>query len=550
MKYVIVGGVAGGATAATRLRRLDEKAEIVILERGNHVSFANCGLPYYIGGVIPQRTSLLLQSPKSFASRYNIDVRLQQEVTDINCTGKNITILTPDGKTYTEAYDKLLLSPGAAPIRPNIKGIDLEGVFTLRTVEDSDKIKTYCENHSPKHVIIVGAGFIGLEMAENFHALGMEVTIIDKQKQILPYLDYPMVMPLQMEMKKQGVTLKLGRTVDSIENNPQGGLQLHCAKGETFDTDLIILSVGVKPETALAKKGNLKIGTKGGIWVNEYLQTSCQDIYAVGDAIEFPHPITGEPWLCNLAGPANRQARLVADNMALGNVQKYEGAIGTAIAKVFGKVAATTGLSEDLLKASGIEYCTSITHSASHAGYYPGGNMLSIKLNFCPQTGKLLGAQCVGGEGTDKRIDELALFIKLGATVEQLTQLEHAYAPPFSSAKDPVAMAGYVALNIVNGFVKHTLWSDLEYEKPFVLDVRTNDEFEHGAYPGAVNIPLDELRSRISELPNDKPIAIHCAVGMRGYLATRILMGNGFNNVYNVSGGYRTYSALQKGKTE
>jgi len=685
MKHVIIGGVAGGATAAARIRRVDEFAQIVLLEKGPYISFANCGLPYYIGGVIDDREELFLQTPDSFGGRFDVDVRVGHEVTGIYPQAKTITVRRADGSQYSESYDKLLLSPGAEPVRPSLDGIDLEGIFTLRNVDDTDRIKHHlddlrarqaseengtasaCEiegerpvggtvgerlrstgcrpgreerypNRPAPRVVVVGAGFIGLEMAENLHHAGAHVTIVEMGDQVMAHLDFSMAAQVHQHLLAKGVTLRLGRSVErfsregsegcatavaSAEDGParveaalgprlagrpaqpatawgvaEGGegdrIDVHLTGGEVIPADIVILSIGVRPSVSLAKAVGARIGETGGIWVDEYLQTSVKDVYAVGDAIEFPHPLTGRPWLNFLANPANRQGRIVADNMVLGNGIKYEGAIGTSIAKVFDLTVASTGLAAKRLKQSDMPYLSSWTHSASHAGYYPGALPLSIKLTFDPVSGKLYGGQCVGHEGVDKRIDQIALVVKHGGTVHDLAAVEHAYAPPYSSAKDPIAIAGYVAGNILSGAMPVITWREVRRQvqdagqnasvcavgdiapsslvsagnegrtgesrsgretatrrqsfapaapTALILDVRTKGEFTRGHIPGSVNIPVDELRSRLAELPSDKPVIICCAVGQRGWLATRILLAHGHRDVRNLQGGYKTYSA-------
>ncbi|MDL2291913.1 FAD-dependent oxidoreductase [Bacteroides sp. OttesenSCG-928-F21] len=545
MKHVIIGGVAGGATAAARIRRNDESAEIILFEKGKYISYANCGLPYYIGGTIPERESLFLQTPESFGGRFKVDVRVENEVTKIDWQKKTVTVRGKEGHEYTESYDKLLLSPGSTPVRPPLEGIDSEGIFTLRDVVDTDRIKSYITNHNVRRAVVVGAGFIGLEMAENLHEAGAEVSIVEMANQVMAPIDFSMAAQVHQHLLQKGVTLHLEQSVERFSKRGNQ-IEVHFKSGQVVEADIVILSIGVRPATALAKAADLKIGETGGIWVDEYLQTSVADVYAVGDAIEFPHPITGKPWLNYLANPANRQGRIVADNMVLGNVTKYEGAIGTSIAKVFDMTVASTGLAAKRLKLFGIPYQSSWTHSNSHAGYYPDALPLSLKITFDPQSGKLYGAQSVGYDGVDKRIDQIALLIKNGGTIYDLMELEHTYAPPFSSAKDPVAIAGYVAGNILNGTMPVITWRELKEADPqlvMVLDVRTADEFSMGTLPGAVNIPLDELRSRLAEVPTDKPVYTYCAVGLRGYLATKILLANGYTNVKNLAGGYKTYSA-------
>jgi len=544
MKYIIIGGVAGGATAAARLRRVDEKSDILLLEKGKYISYANCGLPYYIGGVIDEREKLLVQTPASFGQRFRVDVRVENEVIAIHPQNKTITVRTVDGGEYEETYDKLLLSPGATPVRPPLEGIDSEGIFTLRNVEDTDRIKSYLTEHAVKRAVVVGAGFIGLEMAENLHHAGVSVSVVEMGNQVMAPIDFSMAAPVHQHLVQKGVSLYLEEGVTHFQRTEQG-ITVFLKSGKTIPADMVLLSIGVRPTTALAKDAGLKIGEAGGIWVNEYLETSEKDIYAVGDAIEYPHPLTGKPWLNYLANPANRQGRIVADNMVFGNKVSYEGAIGTSIAKVFDMTVASTGLAAKRLKQWEMEYQSSVTHSASHAGYYPDALPLTLKLTFHPVTGKLYGAQCIGYEGVDKRTDQIAGLIKRGGTVYDLMETEHTYAPPFSSAKDPIAIAGYVASNIISGAMPIITWRELVQQKNEVMliDTRTPEEFSFGSIPGAINIPLDGLRDRMSEVPTSKPVVLFCAVGLRGYLAQRILMGNGYRNVRNLSGGYKLYSA-------
>ena len=544
MKYVIIGGVAGGATAAARLRRIDENAEIIMLEKGKYISYANCGLPYYIGGVIEDRQKLLVQSPEAFSKRFRIDVRVENEVVEIHPKEKMLKIRRGDGIEYTENYDKLLLSPGANPVRPPLGGIDSEGIFVLRNVEDTDRIKKIMETNRVKHAVVVGAGFIGLEMAENLSHAGIHVAVVEMGEQVMAPIDFSMASFIHQELCQKGVDLYLGEGVTHFEN-ASSGLTVYLKSGKMIHADMVLLSIGVRPATSLAVQAGLKLGEAGGIWVDEYLQTSAQDIYAVGDAIEYPHPITGKPWLNNLANPANRQGRVVADNMVLGNVIKYEGAIGTSIAKVFDLTVGSTGLPAKRLKLWNMPYKTSVTHSSSHAGYYPNALPLTIKLTFHPTSGKLYGAQCVGYEGVDKRIDQLAVLIKQGGTIFDLMETEHAYAPPFSSAKDPIAIAGYVASNVISGAMPVITWRELlvERDKVMLIDVRTEEEFSFGTLPGAVNMPLDDLRNRLQDIPRSVPVVLFCAVGLRGYLAQRILLGAGYDNVRNLLGGSKTYYA-------
>ncbi len=545
MKIIIIGGVAGGATTAARIRRVDETAEIILLEKGKYISYANCGLPYYIGNVITDREKLFVQTPEAFSVRFRIDVRTENEVIFIDRKKKTVTVRLNNEDTYEEGYDKLLISTGAIPVRPPLPGIDLDGIFTLRNVYDTDRIKKYIHEHPVRRAVVVGGGFIGLEMAENLHALGAQVSIVEMANQVMTPIDFSMASLVHQHLMDKGVNLYLEQAVVSFERAGKE-LKVIFKNGQSVQADIIILSIGVRPETTLARAAGLTIGEAGGIAVNDFLQTSDEAIYAIGDAIEYRHPITGKPWLNYLAGPANRQGRIVADNL-LGAKIKYEGAIGTSIAKVFDLTVATTGLPAKRLLQAGIAYTSSTTHSSSHAGYYPDATQMSIKITFDKESGKLYGAQIVGYDGVDKRIDEFALIIKQQGTVYDLMQVEQAYAPPFSSAKDPVAIAGYVAENIIAEKVKPVYWRDLRDTRPgdeLLLDVRTPDEFSLGSLPGAVNIPLDEIRDRIDEIPKDKPVYVFCAVGLRGYLAYRILSLHGYDKVRNLSGGLKTYKAV------
>ncbi len=542
-KHIIIGGVAGGATAAARLRRIDEQAEIIMIEKGAYISYANCGLPYYIGGVIKERDKLFVQNAKSFGKRFKVDVRVKQEVLSIDKAEKLVTIKGEDGSQYQESYDKLLISTGANPIIPPLEGIDSNGVFTLRNVSDTDKIKHYIDNHAPKRAVVVGGGFIGLEMAENLHHQGIEVSLIELAEQVMAPIDYSLASIIHEHLIQQGVTLHLGKGLASIKPNKEG-LSLTLNNGETLETDLVLLSIGVKPNSFLAETAGLELGESKAIKVNEYMQTSDDDIFAVGDAVEYPHPITGKPWLNYLAGPANRQARLVADNMVFGLKEKYEGSIGTAIAKVFDYTVGSTGLAAKALKREGIEYKSVTIHPNNHAGYYPSASAITLKITFDPKTGQLYGAQALGFDGVDKRIDSIAQILKHKGAIYDLMETEQAYAPPFSSAKDPVALAGYVANNIIIGKMTALYWREMREAnrgEVQIIDVRTKEEFELGHIEGAVNIPVDDLRERLAEVDNDKPKYIYCAVGLRGYLASNILLANGFKNVLNLIGGYKLY---------
>lgn len=545
MKIVIIGGVAGGATAAARIRRVSESTEIVLLEKGKYISYANCGLPYYIGGIIEERNKLLVQTAENFSVRFRVDVRTENEVIFIDRNKKTVTVRRPSQDTYEESYDKLLLSPGAVPVHPLLPGIDMEGVFTLRNITDADRIKEYVDQRPPRRAVVIGGGYIGLEMADNLQQLGAKVSIVEMGNQVMAPLDFSMAALVHQYLMKEGVNLYLEQTVASFQRDGKD-LKVIFQDGHSIPADIVILSIGVRPETTLARAAQLTIGESGGIAVNKYLQTSDESIYAVGDAIEFPHPLTGKPWLNYLAGPANRQSRIVADNL-LGAEIPYEGSIGTSIAKVFRLTAAATGLGGKKLTQEGIPYSSATIHPSSHAKYYPGATPLSIKITFDPQTGKLYGGQIVGYEGVDKRIDEISQVIKHGGSIYDLMQTEQAYAPPYSSAKDPVAIAGYVAENIVTGKVTPIYWRelrDLELQHKYLLDVRTGDECaELPSLSGAVNIPLDQLRDRIGEIPTDREICVFCREGLRGYIAARILLQRGLKNVRNLSGGLTTYLA-------
>lgn len=544
-KYLIVGGVAGGATAAARIRRLTEDAEIILFEKGAYISYANCGLPYYIGGVIEERDRLFVQTPEAFGKRFNIDVRTRSEVIAIHPEKKQVTVRSAEGKEYTENYDKLLLSPGASPVVPPLPGIQSEGIFTLRNVDDTDRIKAYMTAHQVRRTVIVGGGFIGLEMAENLKHAGSQVAVVEMAPQVMGPIDYSMAALVHQHLQQQDVKLYLEQAVERFSREGDE-LTVYFKSGISLKADMVLLSIGVRAETRLAQEAGLKLGEMRGIWVDAYLQTSDADIYAVGDAIEYPHPITGKPWLNFLAGPANRQARIVADNMVLGNRIHYEGAIGTSIAKVFDLTVASTGLPAKRLKQMGIPYLSATIHNGSHAGYYPGSLQMDIKITFSPTDGKLYGAQIVGYDGVDTRIDQYALAIKQGATVEQLTRLEHAYAPPFSSAKDPVAISGYVAGNILSGKMTPLYWREMQQadkSQVTLVDVRTPDEYALGTIPGAINIPLDNLRERLADIPENKPVYLFCGVGLRGYLASNILKSKGYPDVRNLIGGLKTYNA-------
>lgn len=538
-RVVIIGGVAGGASAAARLRRLDENMEIIMFERGEYISFANCGLPYYIGNTIKEREKLLVQTEKGMEARFNIDIRPKSEVIRIDREKKEVEVLA-DGKTYTETYDYIVLSPGAEPFVPNIEGVKRESIFALRNMADVDKIKGYINEKKPQRAAVIGGGFIGVEMAENLRHLGMDVTIVEAAGQILSFMDIEMTKFLVKHMEENGVSVITGDAVNSFKGDNE--IDVVLKSGKTIPVDMVIMAIGVKPETKLAREAGLMIGERGGIKVDEYLRTSDQSIYAVGDAIEVIDFVQGINTLIPLAGPANKQGRTAADNIC-GRSVKFNGSQGTSILKVFDLTAAKVGNTEWMLKRANIPYLKSYTHSASHAGYYPGAFVMTIKLIFSPEDGKILGAEIVGRDGVDKRIDVLSTAMRSELTVYDLEELELAYAPPFSSAKDPVNMAGYTASNILKGDMKVMHWDEVKKlgDEYFILDVRTSVEYEGGHIEGAVNIPVDSLRERLNELPRDKKIFEYCKIGLRGYIAYRILVQNGFE-VYNLSGGNDLYT--------
>lgn len=544
-KIVIVGGVAGGATAAARIRRIDETAEIVMFEKGEYISFANCGLPYYIGEVIQNRDALLVQTVEGMEKKFNFDIRNLTEVTKINREEKTVTVKqVRTGEEYTEAYDELILSPGARPIVPPIPGLkDANNLFTLRNIPDTDRIKAWVDEQKPKKAVVVGGGFIGLEMAENLHHRGVEVTIVEMADQVMAPLDYEMAAIVHQHIAEVGATLVLNDGVKTFENN---GKEIILSSGKRLESDITILSIGVRPENELALDAGLDVGERGGIIVNEYLQTNDPNIYAIGDAIEVKDYVQQSATMVPLAWPANRQGRIVADNI-FGKSVAYKGTLGTAIAKVFEITVAATGNNEKTLKRLGLPYEAVHIHPASHAGYYPGGFPVSLKLTFNPENGQIYGVQGVGKNGVDKRIDVIATAIKAGLTVYDLPELELAYAPPFSSAKDPVNMLGYVASNIADGVlnvVHHHQIDQLVKNGAYLVDVREEMEVELGTIEGAVNIPLGELRNQLDQLPKGQPIYVTCQVGLRGYLATRILSQHGFEAI-NLSGGYKTYSMFK-----
>lgn len=546
-KVVIVGGVAGGASTAARLRRVDEQAEIILLERGEHISFANCGLPYHIGGVIAERSKLLVQTAEAMKKRFRIDVRTFNEAVAIDREKKTVQIKNiQTGTVYEESYDVLVLSPGANPIKPPIPGIDHANIFTLRNIPDTDRVKSFVDTHHPQSAVVIGGGFIGIEMAENLHHRGLNVTLVEAADQVLAPVDYEMAAIVHEHIRSKQVNLVVKDGVKAFDDLA-GQVKVTLQSGTEVVADLVILAIGVRPETALAKSCGLELGERGGIRVNESLQTSDPSIYAIGDAIEVVDFITGKHGLIPLAGPANKMGRIVANNIA-GRPETYKKTQGTAIVKVFDLTVASSGANEKTLKREGIPYLASITHSGSHAGYYPGAIPMTLKILFTPE-GRLLGAQAVGYNGVDKRMDVLATCIRLGCSVFDLQDLELSYAPPFSSAKDPVNMAGYAAGNILHGDTDVIQWYDvpqIDLTQSLLVDVRTKMEWDMGFIPGAIHIPVDDLRNRLGELPKDKEIIVYCQVGLRGYLATRILRQNGFTRVKNLSGGWKTYSPILK----
>ncbi|WP_044367225.1 FAD-dependent oxidoreductase [Vibrio fluvialis] len=561
-KILIIGGVAGGASAAARARRLSEDAQIIMFERGPFVSFANCGLPYHIGGDIKERANLLLQTPESFLARFNVDVRVMNEVVRINRADKTITVRNLlDQSEYDESYDFLLLSPGAGPIVPPIPGLDNPLTHSLRNIPDMDRILETIQMNQPDHATVIGGGFIGLEMMEAFHQLGIKTTLIEMADQVMTPVDREMAGFAHAEIRAKGIDLRLGVALQAVEFKPttsmpsidsgentehqhmSGALDLTLSNGETLTTDILIMAIGVRPETKLASEAGLQIGELGGIYTNEYLQTSDPSIYAVGDAIEEQDFVTGQSTLVPLAGPANRQGRMAADNM-LGRSETYQGTQGTAICKIFDLAVASTGKNEKQLKRAGIEYEKVYVHTASHASYYPGAEAVSFKMLFDPASGKIFGAQAVGKDGIDKRIDVMAVAQRAGMTVEQLQHLELTYAPPYGSAKDVINQAAFVATNIMKGDAKAIHFDEIDSltDEQVLLDVRNPGELQNVGYlPGAINIPVDQLRQRMNELPKDKEIIIYCQVGLRGNVAYRQLVNNGYK-ARNLLGGYRTYA--------
>ncbi|MBR3788142.1 MAG: FAD-dependent oxidoreductase [Firmicutes bacterium] len=558
MKVVIIGGVAGGATAAARLRRLDENADIVVFEKTGYISYANCGLPYYIGGVIEDEAELTLQTPASFWQRFRIDMRVNHEVIKIDSDRKTVEVRNLiSGNVFEESYYKLLISTGASPVKPELPGMDDERFLSLRTVEDTFKIRKYVDDNKPKSAVIIGGGFIGVEVAENLREMGMDVTIVQRPDQLMNPFDRDMASFIHGEMRRHGVELKLGRNVEGFERSAVGKedsgyemIKVLLDDGSFINTDMVVLAIGVVPDSRLAKEAGLETGIKGSIVVNDRMETSKPDIYAVGDAVEVKHFITGQKALISLAGPANKQGRIAADNICGGD-SVFKGSQGSSVIKIFDMTAASTGINEKTAKAQGIDYDKVYLAPMSHAGYYPGGSLMSMKVIFEKGTYKLLGAQITGYEGVDKRIDVLATAMHAGLSALCLKDLDLAYAPPYSSAKDPVNMAGFMIDNIAEGRLKQFFWDEADSlprdGSVVLLDCRTPEEYSYGHMEGFINIPVDELRSRIDELPKGKPVYVHCQSGLRSYIACRILEGNGFD-CYNLSGGYRLYEAVKSDK--
>ena len=548
MKVVIVGGVAGGASAAARLRRLDEQAEIIVFERTGFVSYANCGLPYYIGGVIEEESALTLQSPKGFWDRFHITVKTSHEVSAIHPEEHTVEVHNLEtGEHFIETYDKLILSPGAHPIRPELPGIDSKRLFCLRTVEDTLRIHSYVQEHKPASAVVVGGGYIGIEAAENLRELGLEVTLLQRPKQLMNNLDFDMATFVHMKMRDSGINLHLGANVTGFQE-VDGRIVTNVAEGSPITADMVLLAIGVMPESHLAKEAGLRLGMKGAIAVNDRMETSAPDVYAVGDAVQVKHQVTGEDAVISLAGPANKQGRIVADVIA-GLNGCYKGSLGSSAIKVFDRTVANTGLSEKAASAAGYQYESVVLSPGSHAGYYPGATPMTMKVVFEQETLRLLGAQIVGGEGVDKRIDVLATAIQAGIRADQLKDLDLAYAPPYSSAKDPVNMAGFMIENLATGIVKQWHWGQ-EPSLPRdgsvqLLDVRTVGEYERGHIEGFTNIPVDSLRDNLGELDPSKPVYVICQSGVRSYIASRILTQRGFD-CFNFSGGYRFFAAVTK----
>ena len=546
MKVVIIGGVAGGATAAARLRRLDEQAEIVVFERSGYVSYANCGLPYYIGGVIEDPEALTLQTPESFFDRFRVDMRVRHEVTALHPDKKTVSVKNLEtGAEFEEPYDKLILSPGAKPTQPRLPGVGLEKLFTLRTVEDTFRIKDYINAHHPKSAVLAGGGFISLELAENLRELGMDVTIVQRPRQLMNPFDPDMAAFIHGEVRRHGIRLALGHTVEGFAEQ-DGGVDVLLKDAAPLHADMVVLAIGVTPDTALARHAGLELGLKGSIVVNDRMETSAPDIYAVGDAVQVKHFVTGQDAVISLAGPANKQGRIAADNICGGD-SRYQGSQGSSVIKVFNLTAAATGVNETNAKKAGLDVDKVVLSPMSHAGYYPGGRLMTMKVVFERGTCRLLGAQIVGYEGVDKRIDVLATAIRAGLTAIQLKDLDLAYAPPYSSAKDPVNMAGFMVENLANGIVKQFHTEDvgaLPHDGSVtLLDARTAWEYAGGHIEGFQNIPVDELRERLGEIEPGKPVYVICQSGLRSYIACRILAGYGYE-AYNFAGGFRFYDAV------
>ena len=551
MKVVIVGGVAGGATAAARIRRLDENAEIIVFERSGYISYANCGLPYYIGGTIEDRKALTLQTPESFDRRFNVTMKVNHEVTKINPDKKTVEVKDLiSGEEFEESYDKLLLSPGARPVIPAVPGVESDKVFYLRTVEDTFKIKDYVNEHSIKNAVLIGGGFISVELSENLTESGIKTTIVQRPKQLMNIFDGDMAAFIHGEMRKNGVELKLGRALTALEES-EAGIDVILDGVERLHADIVVMAIGVSPESELAKKAGLELGVKGSIVVNEKMETSVKDIYAVGDAVQVKNFVTKADTVIPLAGPANKQGRIAADNICGGN-SEYKGSQGSSVLKVFELTGATTGINEKEADRAGIEYEKIIISPMSHASYYPGGKLMNVKFLYEKGTYRILGAQIVGYDGVDKRIDVLATALRAGLTAIDLKELELSYAPPYSSAKDPVNMLGYIAENIKTGVVKQWHTEDIDRvqsdNNSIILDTRSVKEYERGHMENSVNIPVDEIRKRINEIPKNKKIYAICQSGLRSYVATRILMGHGYD-AYNFSGGYRYYNTVKDEKT-
>ena len=546
MKVVIIGGVAGGATAAARIRRLDEKAQIIVFERSGYISYANCGLPYYIGDVITDKNALTLQTPESFWRRFRVDMRVKHEVIAIRPEEKTVEVRNLNtGDLFEESYDKLIISTGAKPTQPRLPGVGMDKLFTLRTVEDTFKIKEYIDKNHPKSVVLAGGGFIGLELAENLRELGMGVTIVQRPKQLMNPFDADMAAFIHGEMRKHGVKLALGHTVEGFEEK-DGGVDVLLKDEQPLHADMVVLAIGVTPDTKLAKDAGLELGIKGSVVVNERMETAVKDIYAVGDAVQVKHYVTGEDALISLAGPANKQGRIAADNVCGGD-SRYQGSQGSSVIKVFDMTAATTGINETNARKAGLDVESVILSPMSHAGYYPGGKVMTMKVVFEKETYRLVGAQIVGYEGVDKRIDVLATAIHAGMKATQLKDLDLAYAPPYSSAKDPVNMAGFMIDNISKGVLKQWFLEDVDTlprdGSVILLDTRTVGEYTRGHIEGFVNIPVDELRERLDEVEKGKPVYVICQSGLRSYIATRILAENGYE-CYNFAGGFRFYDVV------